>query len=82
MGKLHILNKVGHSTFKEILQKCVYNSTFMFFNVFLFCLKGYSETLKFRDACQLRTKVQFYRAVDIKSSLQFKGFSPDNEVIE
>ena len=45
IGKLHIFKKFGLSTFKEILQKCVYNSTCMFFNVFSFSLKGYSETL-------------------------------------
>ena len=44
--KLYILKKVGLSTFKEILQKFAYNSTVIFFNIFLFCLKGYSETLK------------------------------------
>ena len=44
-GKLHILKKVGLNTFKEILKKYVYNSTVMFFNILLFCLKGYSETL-------------------------------------
>ena len=44
-SKLYILKKVGLSTFEEILQKHVYNSTFMFFKIFLFCLKGYSETL-------------------------------------
>ena len=44
--KLHILKKVGLSTFKEILKKYVYNSTVAFFNILLFCLKGYSETLK------------------------------------
>ena len=38
--------------------------------------------LKFRHVCQLRTKVQFYRNVDMKSSLQFKAFSLDTEVIE
>ena len=38
--------------------------------------------LKFRHVCQFRTKVQSYRAVDMKSSLQFKAFSPDTEVIE
>ena len=37
--------------------------------------------LKFRHVCQLWTKVQFYRAVGTKSSLQFKAFSPDTEVI-
>ena len=47
-GKLRILKKVGLSTFKEILKKYViaYNSTVMFFNILLFCLKGYSENLK------------------------------------
>ena len=45
-GKLQILKKVGLSTMKEILKKYVYNSTVMFFNILLFCLKGYSETLK------------------------------------
>ena len=44
-GKLYILKKIGLSTFKDILQKYVYNSTVMFFITFLFCLKGYSETL-------------------------------------
>ena len=29
-GKLHILKKADLSTFKEILSKCVYNSSFMF----------------------------------------------------
>ena len=38
--------------------------------------------LKFRHVCQLRTEVQFYRNVDMKSSLQFKAFSLDTEVIE
>ena len=32
-NKLHILKKVGLSTFKEILKKYVYNSTVIFFNV-------------------------------------------------
>ena len=45
MGKLHIFKMFGLSTFKEILQKCVYNSACIFFNVFLFSLKGYSDTL-------------------------------------
>ena len=45
-GKLHILKKVGLSTFKDMLKKNVYNSTVIFFNVLLLCLKGYSETLK------------------------------------
>ena len=40
--KLHILKKVGLSTFKEILLKCVYNTTSMAFKVFLFCLKEFS----------------------------------------
>ena len=44
-GKLHISKKVGFSTFKDILKKIVYNSIVMFFNIFLFFLKGYSETL-------------------------------------
>ena len=44
-GKLHILKKVGLGTFKEILKNYVYNSTVIFFNILLFCLKGYSETL-------------------------------------
>ena len=34
------MKKVGLSTFKEILWKYIYNSTVMFFNIFLFCLKG------------------------------------------
>ena len=45
-GKLYILKKVGLSTFKEMLLKYEYNSTVMFFNIFLFCLTGYSQTLK------------------------------------
>ena len=45
-GKLYILKKFGFSTFEEILKKYVYNSTVMFFNILLFCLKGYPETLK------------------------------------
>ena len=45
-GKLYIMKKVDLSTFKGILQKYVYDSTFMFFNILLFCLKGYFETLK------------------------------------
>ena len=44
-SKLHIMKKVGLSSFKKILQKYVYNSTFMFFNIVLFYLKRYSETL-------------------------------------
>ena len=43
-GNLCLLKKVGLSTFKEILKKYVYNSTVVFFNVLLFCLKGYAET--------------------------------------
>ena len=43
--KLHILKKFGLSTFKKILAKYVYNSTVILFNVLLFCLKEYSETL-------------------------------------
>ena len=46
IGKLHIFKKFSLSTFEEILQKCVYNSTCMIFSVFLFSLKGYSETLR------------------------------------
>ena len=45
-GKLYILKKVGLSTFKEMLLKYEYNSTVMFFHIFLFYLKGYSEALK------------------------------------
>ena len=48
-GKLHILKKVKKvdlGTFKEILQNYVGNITIMFFNIFLFCFKKYSETLK------------------------------------
>ena len=48
-GKLYILKKVKKvdlSTFKEILQKYLGNITIMFFNIFLFCFKRYSETLK------------------------------------
>ena len=44
-GKLHILKKIGLSTFKEIFKIYIYNSTLIFFNILLFCLKGYSETL-------------------------------------
>ena len=44
-GKLYILKKFSLSTFKQILLKYVYNSTVMFFSTFLFCMKGYSETL-------------------------------------
>ena len=48
-SKLYILKKVKKvdlSTFKEILQKYLGNITIMFFNIFLFCFKRYSETLK------------------------------------
>lgn len=38
--------------------------------------------LKSRHVCQLRSGVQFYKAVDGKSSLKFKHFSPDTEVTE
>ena len=38
--------------------------------------------LKFRHVFQLRTEVQFYKAVNVKSSLKLKAFSPDTEVIE
>ena len=51
-GKLYILKKVGLSTFKEILKKFVYNSTVMFLNIRLFCLKGYSETLSLFIFCK------------------------------
>ena len=44
-GKLQIPKKVGLCTFKEILKEYVYNSTVIFFNILLFCLKGYPETL-------------------------------------
>ena len=44
-GKLYVLKKVGLSTFKEMLQKYVYNSTVTSFNIILFCLKEYSEIL-------------------------------------
>ena len=37
--------------------------------------------LKFRHVCQLTAKVQFYKAVDMKS-LKLKAFSPNAEVIE
>ena len=50
IGKLRILKKFGLSTFKEILQKCVYNSNWMFSNVFLFFMKGYSGTLTYLHA--------------------------------
>ena len=46
--KLHILKTFGLSKFKEILTKYVYNSTVIFFNVLLRCLKGYSETLNYK----------------------------------
>ena len=46
-GQLHVLKKVGLNTYKDIFKKYVYNITVMFFNIFLFCLKGYSETLIF-----------------------------------
>ena len=38
--------------------------------------------VKFRYVCQFRTEVQFYKAVDTKSSLKFKAFSSDTEVTE
>ena len=41
----YIFKKVVLTTFKEILQKYVCNSSVMFFNILLFCLKVYSETL-------------------------------------
>ena len=44
--KLDILKKIGLSTFQEILKKYVYNGTAMFLNISIYCVKGYSETLK------------------------------------
>ena len=38
--------------------------------------------LKFRDVYQLRTEVQFYKAVNMKFSLKFKAFTADTEAIE
>ena len=38
--------------------------------------------LKFRNVLQLRTEVQFYKAVNMKSSLKFKAFTADTEAIE
>ena len=38
--------------------------------------------LKFRHVFQLRTEVQFYKAVNMKSSLKFKAISPDTKVTE
>ena len=46
----------GLSTFKEILTKYVYNSTVIFFNVLLFCLKGYSEALNYKKLSFTVTK--------------------------
>ena len=54
--KLQILEKFGLSTFKEILTKYVCNSTVIFFNVPLFCLKGYSETLNYEKLLFTFTK--------------------------
>ena len=39
--KLYMFKKVRLGVFKELLKKYACNSTFMFFNMFLFCLKGY-----------------------------------------
>ena len=44
-GKLYILRKVDVSTSNDKLSKNAYNSSFMFFNILLFCLKGYSRVL-------------------------------------
>ena len=55
-GKLHILKKVGLSTFKDMLKKNVYNSTVIFFNVLLFCLKGYYEALNYKTLSFTVTK--------------------------
>ena len=48
-GELYILKMVGVSKFKKVLWKFVYNSIVMFFNIFLFCLKGYFENLTGRE---------------------------------
>ena len=57
------------SAFKKILSKYVYNSSFMFFNILLLCLKGYSETL-IRIIRQL--KAPFLSYADFESILKFK----------
>ena len=54
---------------KEILQKYVFNSTVRFFNIFLFCLKGYSETLKARETCV----VQSHTPVEDKNGFVFSS---------
>ena len=59
-----------------------FQSQKLFFRDFSHPTQVSQLVLKFRHVSQLRTKVQFYRAVDMKSSIQFKAFSPDTEVIE
>ena len=63
-GKLHILKKVGLSAFKEILKKYVYNSTVMFFNILLFCLKGNPESLS--SKCVSENYVQLSKNFEVK----------------
>ena len=41
----YILKKVALCTFKEIVSKYIYDSTFMFFNLLSFYQKGFSEAL-------------------------------------
>ena len=72
-GKLYILKKFGLSTFKEILQKYVYNSTFMFFNMYLFFLKGYSETLN--RANSVLSKLRHFVHSEILRSVYFAIFN-------
>ena len=59
-GKFYIMIKVGLDGIKEILKKYVYNRHRPFFNIFLFCLKGYSETLtcfatRYDHDCRLKS---------------------------
>ena len=54
----YIFKKVVLTTFKEILQKYVCNSSVMFFNILLFCLKVYSETLSQTDPIKLNRSYQ------------------------
>ena len=68
--KLHILKKFGLSTFKEILTKYVYNSTVIFFNVLLLCLKGYSEAFNYKKLSFTVTKRNLF-TYKIRFALSF-----------
>ena len=72
---LSILNKSSIAFSSNLLSFSLQN----YFKRFQFIIQ---LGLKFGLVCQVRTEVQFYKAVDTKFSLKFKSFSPDTEVID